>query len=495
MASGVGGLRRVVQRMLQGSGGGGSGGAGLGTAAPAAAAAARLGAEAGQPTPATHPELLRPGELLPGLAAAEFAARRAALAAMLPPGGVALVPAAPLVYMAGVIPYPYRQSADFLYLTGITQPYALAVVDSSQRYSLFVPDPDAWREQWDGARLGAEAAEAVFGADEALPLSKMPSRLSEVLSGATAVLFDNDRQAGQDAACAVRALRQLAPFQEAQQQRRLQPLRPLLHKLRWRKSPAELALMRQSAQLAAAAMRECIQMSHPGVHEHQLAAAFEHRCKAGGAQRMAYPPVVAGGADACTIHYSRNDKPVQGGQLVLLDGGCEFHGYCSDVTRTWPTSGKFSGAQRAVYEAVLDVHRACLDTCRPGATLRQLHHISVRLLSDALAQLGILPGRHASDIMQGSYRRFYPHSVGHWLGLDTHDSSSMSHDRPLEPGVVLTIEPGLYIPDDPAFGRFAGIGVRIEDDVAVTVGGHEVLSASVPVEMAAVEEMVGVATL
>ncbi|EFN53170.1 hypothetical protein CHLNCDRAFT_136970 [Chlorella variabilis] len=458
MAANPGPLRRAAQRILQGGG------------------AARAAALAGQPTPLTHPGLLQPGELQPGVSAAEFASRRDRLAGMLPPGAVAVLPAAPLVYMAGVIPYPYRQSADFLYLTGITQPYALAAVDSSRRFTLFVADPDAWREQWDGARLGPEAA------------AELPSKLGSLLGDASAVLYDAEAKES----CAVR---QLPAFQEATAQQRVQPLRPLMHKLRWRKSPAELALMQHSAQLAAAAMSGCIQRSQPGVHEHQLAVVFEHGCKAGGAQRMAYPPVVAGGPDACTIHYSRNDKSVPGDQMVLLDGGCEYHGYCSDVTRTWPTGGKYSGAQRAVYDAVLEVHRACLEACQPGATLRQLHHISVRLLAEAIAQLGLLPGQAAGDIMQGSYRRFYPHSVGHWLGLDTHDSSTMSHDRPLEPGVVLTIEPGLYIPDDEAFGRYRGIGVRIEDDVAVTAAGHEVLSADVPVEAAEVEQLVGAAAL
>lgn len=481
MAS-AGGLGRAAARFLS------SGGAAAATAARAAAVSGAV--IAGQPTPSTHPQLLAPGEVQPGVRASEFAARRAALAAMLPPGAVAVLPAAPLVYMAGVIPYPYRQSADFLYLTGITQPYAVAVLDSSRRYTLFVADEDAWREQWDGARMSAEAAAEVFGADEAYRMSQMPAHLSEVLSGATTILCDLDQHPE-----AVAAVRKLPPFQQAAQQHRVQPLRPLLHRLRWRKSAGELALMRHSAQLAAAAMTECIQMSHPGVQEHQLAATFEHRCKIGGAQRMAYPPVVAGGPDACTIHYSRNDKAVRGDQMVLLDGGCEYQGYCSDVTRTWPVGGKYSGAQKAVYEAVLEVHRTCLDACQPGSTLRQLHHISVRLLADALAQLGIVPGQSATDIMQGSFRRFYPHSVGHWLGLDTHDSSTMSHDRPLEAGVVLTIEPGLYIPDEPRFGPFAGVGVRIEDDVAITASGHEVLSGGVPVGVAELEELVGSAAL
>ena len=250
--------------------------------------------------------------------------------------------------------------------------------------------------------------------------------------------------------------------------------------------------MRKSAGMAAHAMIDCMRGSFLGVSEHNMAALFEYKCKSAGAQRMAYPPVVAGGANACTIHYSRNDRCLPGDEMVLLDGGCELYGYCSDVTRTWPIGGKFSGAQAAVYDAVLTAHRRLLDAVRPGATLRALHHTSIRFLSEALVNLGVTHGKSAEAIMRDqSFRTFYPHSVGHWLGMDTHDSATMSHDRPLEPGVVLTIEPGLYIPDREEFGALAGIGVRLEDDVAVTVEGAEVLSAAVPLEMDEVAAMVG----
>lgn len=202
-----------------------------------------------------------------------------------------------------MIPYPYRQSADFLYLTGISQPHVVAAVDASRRFTLFVADVDDYREQWDGARLGPQAATELFGAHEAYPLSQLPSRLGPLLGDASAVLFDSAQPA--DPACPVRAL---PAFQAAAAEQRVQPLRPLTHRLRWRKSAAELALMRRSARLATAAMAGCMARSRPGVSEHELAAHFEHSCKAGGAQRMAYPPVVAGGSDACTVHYSRNDK-------------------------------------------------------------------------------------------------------------------------------------------------------------------------------------------
>ncbi|GAB4823335.1 hypothetical protein N2152v2_010381 [Parachlorella kessleri] len=442
----------------------------------------------GQPTPATHPELLAPGELQPEITAGEFEARRRQLLALLPDGAVAVVPAAPIVPMAGVIPYPYRPDADFLYLTGIQQPMSLAVLDAGGGYTLFVPDQDSWREQWDGVRLNPDAATELYGAHQAFPMAEMPVRLSSILSQASSVVYDLER-AGETS-----GVRHLAAFQELVKQDRVQHLRPLMHRLRWRKSSAELSLMRRSASIAAASLASCMRASHDMVHEHSLAAQFEYGCKAAGAQRMAYPPVVAGGADACTIHYSRNDKHVPGTDLLLLDGGCEFHGYCSDVTRTWPVGGRYSDAQRAVYDVVLDCHRRCLEVVQPGATLRQLHQLSVRLLCQGLRDLQVVASKSVDALAQtGSYRLFYPHSVGHWLGMDTHDTSSISHDRPLEPGVVLTIEPGLYIPDDEAYGSLRGVGVRIEDDVAVTGkdAGHEVLSREVPVDPKQVEALVG----
>lgn len=440
---------------------------------------------AGQPIATTHPELLEAGELQPGLPLSEFERRRQNLAALLPPGAVALIPSAPVVYMAGVIPYPYRPDADFMYLTGIQQPTSLAVLQSTGEFTLFAPDHDAWREQWDGVRFDVDAATELFGAQNAYPMSEVPLRLTPLLHQASSIVCDTEKGDGS-------GVRQLGPFQDALKQERVHKLRPLMHRLRWKKSSGELDLMRRSASVAANSMRDCMRQSRPMVHEQRLAAQFEFGCKAAGAQRMAYPPVVAGGADACTIHYSRNDKHVPGSDLLLLDGGCEFHGYCSDVTRTWPVGGKFSGAQRAVYDIVLDVHRRCLAAVQPGATLRQLHQLSVRLLCEGLRDLQIVPGGSLDAVVtSGAYRRFYPHSLGHWLGMDTHDTSTISHDQGMKPGVVLTVEPGLYIPDDEAFGSLRGVGVRLEDDVAVTERGHEVLSCEAPLDPGEVEALVG----
>jgi Xaa-Pro aminopeptidase len=265
----------------------------------------------------------------------------------------------------------------------------------------------------------------------------------------------------------------------------LQPLRPLLHPLRWRKSQAEVAALRRSAGAAAAALRACIGHTRPGRHERDLAALFNFRCAVRGAQGLSYPPVAGAGANSCTVHYSRNDAQLQGGQLMLMDAGCEMWGYASDVTRVWPVSGRFSPAQRLVYDHVARTHSACREALRPGTRLRDVHALSVQLLSDALRDLGVAVGA------LGDYRRFYPHSVGHWLGLDTHDCASVSYDTPLEEGVVLTLEPALYLRGEGVPQQLQGIGVRIEDDLVVTKDAVEVLSGGVPTAAEELEALVG----
>ena len=438
-------------------------------------------------------QLLQKDEIQPGISAAEFAQRRHLLASQLPDGGIAVLQAAPQFFMTGVIPYPYRQDADFQYMTGCIQPGPVASIHSDGRFILFFPDRDQWRETWDGARISLEASLQFFGADEAYPLSEMPQRLSRMLTGASSVAVDvNGGVPPPPLAGTPIPVAHLPVVKAMQGQGKTQSLRHLVHQLRWIKSPAEVHLMRRAAEAATSAMVECMQRSTPGVSEHSLASIFEHRCRMEGAQRMSYPPVVAGGVNATTIHYSRNDRTLPANEMLLLDGGCELYGYCSDVTRTWPINGKFSGAQSAVYTTVLEAHRRLLSATRPGVTLRALHQASIQLLAEALADLGVVKGVSAEAIVrEHTIREFYPHSVGHFLGMDVHDTASMSHDRPLEAGVVLTIEPGLYIPDREEFGALAGIGVRLEDDVAVTVDGAEVLSAGAPLDPGEVEALVG----
>ncbi|KXZ55090.1 hypothetical protein GPECTOR_3g245 [Gonium pectorale] len=424
--------------------------------------------------------LLAAHELTPGISAAEYRERRQRLAALLPPGGVAILPAAGVSYMSGAIPWPYRQDPDFMYLTGINQ-RGVALITAAQsgrpeehRYTLFIDPPNTTRDRWDGASLTRDAA--------------LPRRLHAQAANPSGppLLHDPDRPGAHHGHHIAAALRPAS-----QQPGRLAPLRPLLHSMRLVKSKAEAALMQTSAALASSAVAHCMAASAPGVTEYGIAAAFEYGVKAGGAQRLAYPSVVAGGPDACTTHYSRADKVLRAGQLVLMDAGCEYWGYVSDVTRTWPVGGRFSGPQRDVYELVLEVHQRCLATCRPGSSIRELHALSCEMLSDGIRQLRLLPGASAEEIRRNGYREFFWHSLGHYLGMDTHDTSLVGYDRKLEAGNVITVEPGLYIPDLPQFGPYRGIGVRIEDDVLLTVQGCAVLSDQAPVAVSAVEELVG----
>ncbi|GFR48221.1 hypothetical protein Agub_g10081 [Astrephomene gubernaculifera] len=460
---------------------------------------------AGQPIHATHPELIAPHELTPGIPASEYRARRQRLAALLPPGGAAILPAAATAYMSGVIPWPYRQDPDFFYLTGVMQ-HGLALItapkqgSSSQEatYTLFIDPPSPSQAKWDGAGLSREVALEVFGADEVLYMHQMPRRLHDLASSLAAasasspavyapILYDTDRTNAHHATAIAAALKPALSKPGA-----IQPLRPLMHSLRLIKSQAEAALMRTSAAVASAAVRQCMAVSAPGVTEYGLGATFEFCVKAAGAQRLAYPSVVAGGSDACTIHYLRADKSLpSGSDLLLMDAGAEYWGYVSDVSRTWPVGGRFSGPQRDVYAVVLEAHQRCLAACRPGSSIRLLHQLAVEVLSEGLYELRVLPGASRGEIQRNLYREFFWHSLGHYLGCDTHDTALIGHDRQLQQGAVITVEPGLYIPDHPRFGAFRGIGVRIEDDVLVTASGCRVLSDQAPVTIPEVEELVG----
>lgn len=389
--------------------------------------------------------------------------------------------------MAGVIPYPYRQNADFHYMTGIIQPGCLATINGRGEFIVFYPDEDDMRNTWTGPLLNKAAAVDFFDADEAVPMSRMKSHLPNAVKQSDRVFVNAGTSPGYETLLSTQWKSALEILSEYHDMKRIGSLKHIVDGLRWEKSEGEIKLMRTSAQIASKAMKSCMMETSVGNNEHTISALFEWECRKRGAQRMAYPPVVASGADSCIIHYSRNDKKLEENKLLLLDGGCEYYGYCSDVTRTWPTDGKLEGARREVYDAVYDIHQRLLAECKPGNTLRALHRRSIHLITEALKSFGVLS---AVSVVDG-YRRFYPHSVGHWLGLDTHDSSSVSHELPLRQGVTLTIEPGIYIPDRQEFGVYRGIGIRLEDDVLITKDGCEVLSAEAPLHPDAIADILG----
>ncbi|WP_129139802.1 Xaa-Pro aminopeptidase [Modicisalibacter coralii] len=423
----------------------------------------------------------------PAIALDEYRARRRALMDALPVGSAVMLPAASLVTRSNDSDYPFRQNSDFHYLTGFPEPDALLLLLPGREAGesvLFCPDKDPQLEAWTGIRIGAEAAVARYGVDQAFANAERDGRLSELLDGRQALYLPLDDAAAVASAEGIRLMLKARARQGARPPEAFADVAPLIHEQRLIKSEAELALMRHAARISAQAHVRAMRVARPGLHEYQLQAELEHEFRWQGGSGPAYGTIVGGGANACVLHYVENAARLEADTLVLIDAGAEFEGYAGDITRTFPVSGRFSEAQRALYDVVLTAQERAVAAVSPGVTLSEIHQGVVRDLTHGLVELGLLAGEVEARIDDASYKRFYLHSTSHWLGLDVHDVGGYRRDgtpRQLVPGMVLTVEPGLYIPDDddiPADLR--GTGIRIEDDVAVTVEGHEVLTATVP---------------
>ncbi|XP_019441205.1 PREDICTED: probable Xaa-Pro aminopeptidase 3 isoform X2 [Lupinus angustifolius] len=431
----------------------------------------------GQPTPASHPQLLKDGEITPGISSEEYILRRKKLLELLPDKSLAIIAAAPVKMMTDVVPYTFRQDADYSYITGCQQAGGVAVLGHDCGLCMFMPEADPYDVTWQGPTAGVDAALDAFKADKAYPLSKLHEILPDMISGSSK-LFHNIQTA-------TPAYMKLEAFQKQASCNNVRDISVYTHQLRWIKSPAELKLMKESASIACQGLLLTMMHSKTYPFEGMLAAKIEYECKMRGAQRMGFNPVVGGGNNASIIHYSRNDQKIKHGDLVLMDIGCELHGYVSDLTRTWPPCGSFSSAQEELYELILETSKQCIELCKPGTSIRQIHNHSVDMLQKGLKDIGILRGVGSS-----SYHKLNPTSIGHYLGMDVHDCSTISYDRPLKPGVVITIEPGVYIPS--SFGCpqwYRGTGIRIEDEVLITETGYEVLTASIPKEVKHVESL------
>lgn len=429
---------------------------------------------------------------------AEYARRRQQLLAQLPAGSVALVCAAHLKTRNRDAEYSFRQDSDFYYLTGFNEPDALLLLIPGRaegEYVLFCPPRDPGMEIWTGYRAGPEGCIHDFGADQAFPLTELEQKVPELLDGAQRLYY----ALGQDEALDNRVRGWINEIRSrarlgAQAPEELVLLDSLLHELRLFKSDAELEVMRRAADISAEAHIRAMRVSHPGMHEYQLEAEITGYCMDQGARFQAYSPIVGAGANGCILHYIENSAPMQDGDLVLIDAGCELDNYASDITRTFPVNGRFNERQKALYQLVLDTQLACIDAIRPGVAWNRIHDLSVEYLTRGLIQLGLLQGDPDTLIEEGACRRFYMHRIGHWLGMDVHDVGSYKIGgewRPLEPGMVMTVEPGLYIaPDDDTVDPdWRGIGIRIEDDVVVTDTGCEVLTAGVPKSIAEIEQL------
>jgi Xaa-Pro aminopeptidase len=399
--------------------------------------------------------------------------------------GIALLPGARLLRRTNDVDHLFRQGSDFLYLTGFDQPEAAAVL-TRDRYVLFVQPKDPEAETWTGIRPGVEGARDRYGADEAYAIGEIEKRLPELLENKTRLYY----ALGEDRAWDEMVIRALGVVRSKVRRGVVAPRdvadpRAILHEMRMRKEPEELEIMRAAAAISREAHHEAARLCRAGRCEYELEAALHHVFRGRGASGPAYPPIVGAGDNATILHYIENRDVLREGELVLIDAGCELHGYASDVTRTYPVGGRFAGAAREVYEIVLAAQEAAIAEIRPGATLAQIHDRAVRSLVEGLLGLGALEGRPEELVEKESYRPFYMHMTSHWLGLDVHDVGDYRVEgkpRALEPGMVFTVEPGLYFPcrDPRTPERLRGIGVRIEDDAVVTEDGVELLTAAIP---------------
>ena len=432
--------------------------------------------------------------------AAEFAQRRQQLMQNIGADAMAIVPAALHYRRNRDTEYRFRQDSDFYYLSGFAEPEALLLLlpgRTDGEFVMFCRPRDREMEIWNGYRAGPEGAINDFGAQQAFTIDELDQRLPDLLAGRNRVYAPMGVQPAFDQRLAgwlgtVRAKTRAGVRAPSA----LHLLDAALHPLRLIKSAAELAIMQRAADLSAEGHRRAMALAAPGRYEYELEAELLHTFTRHGCQAPAYGSIVGSGANACILHYGENDRCMQDGDLVLIDAGGELDHYAADITRTFPVNGRFSAPQKDLYEVVLAAQLAAIASVRPGASWQAPHDAAVRVLTQGLVDHGLLQGSVDGLIESNAFRRFYMHRTGHWLGMDVHDVGDYQLDgqwRLLVDGMVLTVEPGLYVsPDDETVAaHWRGIGIRIEDDVAVTAQGHHVLSALAPKAVAEIEALVG----
>ena len=426
-----------------------------------------------------------------------YARRRAALLAQMQ-SGIAIVPTAPERVRNRDSEYLYRFDSYFYYLCGFQEPEAVLVLiaGAEPQSVLFCREKNLERETWDGFRFGPEAAREAFGVDAAYPIGQLDEKLPGLMANQPALHYAPGMEADWDA----RILQWLNQVRAQSRTgvsapQRIYDVRMALDEMRLHKDEQELALMRRAAAISAKAHVRAMRATRPGRMEYEIEAELLYEFRRHGAQFPAYWPIVAGGANACVLHYSDNSARLDDGALLLIDAGCELDGYASDITRTFPVSGKFSGPQKDVYELVLAAQAAAIGAATPGAAWDVPHETAVRVLAQGMIDFGLCHGSLDQVLETGDYKRFYMHRTGHWLGLDVHDAGDYKVDgkwRPLAQGMVLTVEPGCYIrPGEGVPEAYWNIGVRIEDDVLVTGAGCEVITAETPKSVADIEALVG----
>ncbi|MDQ3130403.1 MAG: aminopeptidase P N-terminal domain-containing protein [Acidobacteriota bacterium] len=414
---------------------------------------------------------------------------------------IAIIPAAHEVTKSYDTEFKFHQDPDFFYLTGFPEPDAIAVINPSNKknpFMLFVRPRDPLMETWYGRREGVEGAEKNYGADKALPIEKFETELAKMLNGHEKLFyrFGVDNRLDQ----------KILQYLSAQRFKRLKTAYPphtivdptvLIHEMRLHKTPEEVELMQKAADIAAEAHVLAMRSVKPGMNESSVEAIIEHHFRMSGAAGVSYNSIIGGGENATILHYVENNHDLKDGDLLLIDAGAHYQGYASDITRTFPIGGRFTKPQREVYDTVLEVEIACLEATKKGNTVKQRQDLSIEMLTEGMKKLGLLKGKTKDLIKKKAYMKYYMHGVGHYLGLDVHDAGRYFTDqkaknsRPFEAGMVLTVEPGLYIPPDDkdAPKQYRGIGVRIEDDVLVTEDGNVNLTANCPKQAEEIEEL------
>jgi Xaa-Pro aminopeptidase len=426
---------------------------------------------------------------------APYRARRAALLAAMK-RGVAFVPTAPERLRNRDTDYPYRFDSYFYYLTGFREPDAVLVLVAGEEPQtiLFCREKNPERELWDGFRHGPDAAREAYGFDAAFPITALDEQMPQLLANKPTLFY----LPGADAAWDAKAMAWLAAVRAQSRTgvtapTEIRDLRALLDDMRLRKDAHEVALMQRAADISAEAHRRAMRATRAGRHEYEIEAELLHEFRRRGAQFPAYWPIVAGGANACVLHYRDNDQRLNAGDLLLVDAGCELDGYAADITRTFPVDGRFTSPQREIYELVLAAQSAAIAAVRPGADFNAPHDAAVRVLAQGFIDLKLLAGSLDHVIESGDYKRFYMHRTGHWLGLDVHDAGEYKAGgewRTLGAGMALTVEPGCYVrPGEGVPERYWHIGVRIEDDVLVEAAGCRVLTEAAPKHVADIEAL------
>ncbi|MEJ6476648.1 Xaa-Pro aminopeptidase [Pseudoalteromonas piscicida] len=428
----------------------------------------------------------------------EFVARRERLIAALDNNSVAIVPAAVELTRSRDTEFPFRQDSDFFYLTGFKEPDAVLVLtkdrDGNAQSTLFCRNKDKVAEIWHGRRMGYEQAKVQLELDQTFALSELDDELLNLVNGRKVLFYGQGTyDAFDDKVWQLLNTLRGAPKKGYRAPEIIKDIRPLVHEMRLFKSDAEVALMREAGKISAQAHVRAMQFAKPGATEYQLEAEIHHHYAMNGARHPAYGTIVGGGINATILHYTDNCDVLKDGDLVLIDSGCELEGYAADITRTFPVNGKFSEAQSKIYNLVLAAQQAAFEAVKPGSTLVKANQAAMKVLTQGLVDLGILAGDVDELVAAQACKAFYMHGLGHWLGLDVHDVGEYKldeADRPFEPGMVLTIEPGLYFDEEAQVpDEYKGIGIRIEDDLLITESGFENLTVQVPKTIAEIEAL------